>query len=314
MCRFVLYRGADITISSLVTTPSNSLIHQSFDNQEREEPLNGDGFGIAWYAPEVSAEPALFRAISPAWNNQNLRHLARVTHSRTILAHVRAATPGLPVHQLNCHPFSWGPFAFMHNGHLGGFRDIKRRLLERLSDEAFGLITGSTDSEHLFALFVDRYRELGPSGQTLLSAAPEETVQMMPPDRAPILEVAARGDAKRMARALIAAIADVEELRRSAGVAQESQINAAVSDGTAAVATRFTSDGRKPPNSLWVQVGQRWVCEGRDCRMLDPELGRGAVIISSERLDDDPGWDRVPANQMAVVGEGLTVGLLPMEV
>ena len=43
------------------------------------------------------------------------------------------------------------------------------------------------------------------------------------------------------------------------------------------------------------------------------ELGRGAVIISAERLSNDPGWDPVPPNEMVVVGGGLTVGLLPME-
>ena len=284
MCRFVLYRGAEITVSSLVTTPANSLIHQSFDNQEREEPLNGDGFGIAWYAPEISDQPALFRAVSPAWNNQNLRHLARVTRSRSILAHVRAATVGLPVTRLNCHPFSWGPFAFMHNGHLGGFRRIRRRLLGLLSEEAFDLVEGSTDSEHLFALFVDRYRELEKDGRV-----------------------------ERMARALTAAIAQVEELRREAGVEQTSQINVALSDGAAAVATRFTSDRPETANSLYVQLGRRWVCEGRECGMLDPDVARGAVIISSERLSDGPGWDRVPPNQLVVVGEDLAVGMLPIE-
>ncbi len=284
MCRFVLYRGSEISVSSLVTVPSNSLIHQSFDNQERAEPLNGDGFGIAWYAPEISEEPALFRAVSPAWNNQNLRHLARVTRSRTILAHVRAATPGLPVTELNCHPFSWGPFAFMHNGHIGGFQQIRRSLLERLSDDAFGLIGGSTDSEVLFALFVDRYGELGEHGRL-----------------------------KRVAQALIAAIRDVENLRREAGVRQTSEINVALSDGAVAVATRFASDDSETAPSLYVHLGRRWQCQGRRCRMIDPEFGRGAVIISSERLSSDPGWDRVPTNQLVVVEEDLTVGLLPLE-
>ncbi len=284
MCRFVLYHGAEITISSLVTVPSNSLIHQSFDNQEREEPLNGDGFGIAWYAPEISDEPAVFRAVSPAWNDENLRHLARVTRSRSILAHVRAATRGLPVTRLNCHPFSWGPFAFMHNGYIGGFRQMRRRLLEGLSDEAFGLIGGSTDSEVLFALFVDQYRRHDGGGRI-----------------------------ERMGRALVAAVAEVEELRLETGAEQHSQLNVALTDGAASVATRWTSGDPETANSLYVQLGRRWVCKGRDCRMLDPDVGRGAVIVSSERLSDDPGWEPVPPNQLVVVGEDLTVGLLPIE-
>ncbi len=284
MCRFVLYRGSPITVSSLVTIPSNSLIHQSFDNQERAEPLNGDGFGIAWYAPEISDEPAVFRAVSPAWNNQNLRHLARVTRSRTILAHVRAATPGLPVTELNCHPFSWGPFAFMHNGHIGGFQQIRRDLLNRLGDEAFGLIAGSTDSEVLFAFFVNRYLEL--EGGSRL---------------------------KRMARALTAAIGDIEQMRHESGVEQTSQINVALSDGTIAVASRFASDNSETAPSLYVHLGRAWRCTGRRCRMVDPDTGRGAVIISSERLSKDPGWERVEPNQLVVIEKDLTVGVVPIE-
>ena len=46
MCRFVMYLGPEITMSSLVTEPSHSLIHQSMKSRERPEPLNGDGFGV----------------------------------------------------------------------------------------------------------------------------------------------------------------------------------------------------------------------------------------------------------------------------
>ena len=91
MCRFVLYLGQEIGVDSLVTEPKNSIIHQSYHSHEREEPLNGDGFGVAWYVPGHD-EPALFRNVTPAWNDINLLHLARVTRTRCVLAHVRAAT------------------------------------------------------------------------------------------------------------------------------------------------------------------------------------------------------------------------------
>ena len=64
MCRFALYLGPPITLGSLVTEPAHSIIHQSFESRERE-PLNGDGFGVAWYVRELSPRPATFRAISP---------------------------------------------------------------------------------------------------------------------------------------------------------------------------------------------------------------------------------------------------------
>jgi len=46
MCRFAAYLGPEIFISSLVTEPHHSIIHQSYHAKERIEPLNGDGFGI----------------------------------------------------------------------------------------------------------------------------------------------------------------------------------------------------------------------------------------------------------------------------
>ena len=93
MCRFVMYFGEALTLDRLTTEPTHSLIHQSYKARERREPLNGDGFGIAWYAHDISPEPAVFRSTTPAWSNTNLRQLARVTTSGCVFAHVRAASP-----------------------------------------------------------------------------------------------------------------------------------------------------------------------------------------------------------------------------
>ena len=73
MCRFAAYIGPEIFVSSLVTEPKHSIIHQSYHAEERTEPLNGDGFGIGWYAPQFCNSPALFKEVSPAWSNQNYR-------------------------------------------------------------------------------------------------------------------------------------------------------------------------------------------------------------------------------------------------
>lgn len=155
MCRFTLYLGPPVRLSTLVTEPAHSLIHQSYHSQERSEPLNGDGFGIGWYAPRLWSEPALFHQITPAWNNRNLQSIAKVVASPCVMAHVRAATVGSEVNLANCHPFGYGGYLLMHNGHVGAFRKVRRRILETLSDEAFNVPKGSTDTELLFAVFVD---------------------------------------------------------------------------------------------------------------------------------------------------------------
>ena len=156
MCRFTLYLGPDIRLSSLLLEPTHSLIRQSTHSREREEPLNGDGFGVGWYARELSGEPAVFRSITPAWNNRNLHNLARVVASDCILAHVRAATQSSGVNEANCHPFRYQQYLFMHNGDVGNFRHVRRRMLDSVCDEAYSNVYGSTDSECFFALCIDR--------------------------------------------------------------------------------------------------------------------------------------------------------------
>lgn len=282
MCRFTYYVGKPIRLSSLITEPDNSLINQSFRAREHEEPLNGDGFGVAWYAPDMSDEPAAFRSLTPAWSNRNLIELARVVASPCILAHVRAATQELQVSESNCHPFIKGRHSFMHNGDVGGFRVIKRRLLDLLSDRAFHSIQGTTDSEHLFALFLDEL------------------------DKQHVSE-----PADAMAGALRSAVFKTLELGREHAPGEHSYINVAVSDGRSGVACRFTTDDPEHAMTLYMNRGDRYVCEDGVCRMLDPEDGEGAVLISSERLSDDPKWTPVPVNHLVRIRSNLQVTVEP---
>ena len=76
MCRFVVYKGRPLLMADLVTRPSHSLIHQSYRAEQWEEPLNGDGFGVGWYVPEIDDTPAVFTSVTAAWSNRNLRRLA----------------------------------------------------------------------------------------------------------------------------------------------------------------------------------------------------------------------------------------------
>ncbi|MGH7601638.1 MAG: class II glutamine amidotransferase, partial [bacterium] len=76
MCRFLAYLGKPIVLDKLLYQPKNSLVHQSYHAQERKEPLNGDGFGVGFYVPEIDPAPALFVSTTPAWSNRNLRYNA----------------------------------------------------------------------------------------------------------------------------------------------------------------------------------------------------------------------------------------------
>jgi len=282
MCRFTFYRGEPITLSALLTEPTNSLIHQSFHAHERAEPLNGDGFGVAWYA-DGDPKPVLLRSVTPAWSNENLMDLARVTRSGCVLAHVRAATQGLAVAVANCHPFRRDRLTFMHNGDIGGFRAIRRALLAELSDEAFAAIGGATDSEHFFALCVDELdRATAPAGSA------------------------------RMAEALRAAIRRVIELVVRLAPGHTILLNAVLTDGRETVACRYTTGAPERANSLYLHRGRRYVCEDGVCRMLEPGEGETALLVSSEPLSRDPGWEAVPVNHLVRIPADLRTTIEPV--
>jgi ergothioneine biosynthesis protein EgtC len=284
MCRFVFYHGPPIRIASLVTEPSHSLIRQSVQAKEREEPLNGDGFGLAWYVPRLDVEPGLFRSVTPAWSNANLHDLARVVESPCILAHVRAATQVRAVSESNCHPFTKGRLAMMHNGDLGGFASLRRALLERLSDAAFDGIDGSTDSEHLFALFVDA-----------LGNDESET------------------DSAVLAGALRRSFATALELSRESGSGEDSYLNVAATNGLCAVVSRFTTQPDYEGESLYLHSGLRYICVDGACHMVAPDEHGAAVIVSSEPLSDDPGWQPVPRNHLVRIDADRRVEIEPLD-
>lgn len=283
MCRFALYLGPPITISSLVTEPEHSIIHQSFHSRERDEPLNGDGFGVAWYTPSLADTPALFKDISPAWNNENLREVARVTRSECILVHIRAASPGLPVNYTNCHPFTWQKFAFMHNGDVAGFKEVRRAVGQRYSDEVFSMVRGTTDSEHLFGLFAERLRDH--SGEV---------------------------DIRGMADALAGAIDDMMAHVNGIDTDHASYLNLAVTDGKRAVVCRYVDDPGQRAHSLYFSVGERYRCVNGVCEM-QASADEGAVLVASEPLSSDGNWKKVPANHLLMIDDNRDTAVSPLQ-
>jgi ergothioneine biosynthesis protein EgtC len=268
MCRFTLYLGPSISLSALLTDPEHSLIRQSAHSQEREEPLNGDGFGVGWYASEFNHEPAVFRSITPAWNNRNLQNLARVVASGCVLAHVRAATQSSGVNEANCHPFRFQQYLFMHNGDVGNFRQVRRPLLAEVSDQAFNNVYGSTDSEHFFAVLIDEMLKLAA-------------------DTPPLA---------RMAAAMEATIAHVLEIVARYGAGEPCHLNCAIADGEHAVVSRFANDSDEAPPTLYYFAGSLYPTAGSS--LAEVSSSAAPIIVSSERLTPDPGWEVIPPNHL----------------
>lgn len=81
MCRLLAYVGQPALLAEVVLWPDRSIIIQSFDARERKQDpnlpqhvgfgnLNGDGFGIGWYADSGldDRKPCVFTSVTPAWS------------------------------------------------------------------------------------------------------------------------------------------------------------------------------------------------------------------------------------------------------
>jgi glutamine amidotransferase len=164
MCRWIAYRGETIALEHYVTAPAHSLIAQSIHALESTASTHGDGFGLGWYGEHP--EPGLYREVRPAWSDENLRYLCRHIHSHLFFAHVRSAT-GTPTTRPNCHPFACGRWLFMHNGVIGHWPRVRRRIEALIPDALYGSRVGTTDSEAVFLAIMGADAEHDPIGATL---------------------------------------------------------------------------------------------------------------------------------------------------
>ena len=207
MCRWIAYRGQPAYLETLVCDPAHSLVAQSLRAGEAKSVTNGDGFGLGWYGERPA--PGLYRETRPAWSDENLRSLCAQVQSRLFFAHVRAST-GAAIARANCHPFVEGRHMFMHNGQIGGFAAIRRKVEAMISDELYPHRQGATDSEALFLALLSRRQGEG------------------------------------VVAAMAGLLNEVTALMRSAGIAEPLRLAAALTDGEDVHAFRWSSDSQAP--------------------------------------------------------------------
>ncbi len=235
MCRWLTYAGRPIYLDSLIFEPENSLIAQSLHARKTSVTTNGDGFGVGWYGGREV--PGIYRDILPAWNDPNLKSLAHQVEAPLFFAHVRAST-GTATSRANCHPFGLGRWLFMHNGQIGGYDRVRRRLEALLPDDLFRHRHGTTDSELFFLLlFVHGLEEDAP-------AAIRRTISV------------------------------VEAAAAEAGVTEPFRMTAALSDGFRVYAIRHSSDD-KPPSLFWGGARDALTVVSEP---LDAELGQWTEV------------------------------------
>jgi glutamine amidotransferase len=288
MCRFIAYLGRPIIIDELLIKPANSLINQSHDAEEMSQTLNGDGFGLGWYVHHISEKPGLFRSISPAWNNNNLLYNAPLIQTDCMFAHIRAASEGT-ISEANCHPFHYEQFLMMHNGTVPNFSKIKRRLLSLLDDELFLWIKGQTDSEHVFALLMQHFKDLRGSAPAISTEQIKQGFQQT-------FEV-------------------VRGLAKEAGTDNEvSTFNMMITDGYRIFGTRYSSNPEKETRTLYYSTGSKFECQDGFSTMAQDESGDQAVLIVSEKLNHHrEEWTPIPPNHFIAVDSDMEISLLPLE-
>lgn len=204
---------------------------------------------------------------------------------------MRATTEG-NLSDSNCHPFSYKSIMFMHNGGIGAWRHIKRRLAMSLDEKWFNVVGGSTDSEWAFATFLDSLDRAGISpdkdvepgigfGHTVLRKALLKTIERI--------------------NGFIKAVVGEQ------GVGEEdsrSLLNFAVTDGVSVVCSRYVSSRTDEAASLFFSSGTSWKElqssdqasrssddeeRERDYVMERRDKGSDIVLVASEPLTFERG-------------------------
>jgi glutamine amidotransferase len=158
MCRLLAYLGSPVSLEPLLYEPEHSLVVQSYQPREMlSGVVNADGFGVGWYHVQKDTKPFIYKNTFPIWNDINLPSLSRYVESGCVLSYVRSATPGQALDFSNCQPFQYQRLLFTHNGRIDKFRQTLYLPIRKLiSDEIYRWVSGSTDSEHIFALLLSQ--------------------------------------------------------------------------------------------------------------------------------------------------------------
>ncbi|KIM26776.1 hypothetical protein M408DRAFT_177493 [Serendipita vermifera MAFF 305830] len=270
MCRLFAYIGhEEALLEDVLVNPAHAIIRQVHDHylpgliphgpeippkdvkaarkqaDEQNKFFNIDGFGVAFYTNNSSEftktvtgpRPATYKSIAPAITDPTFLSLCANISSRAIVAHVRATSLS-PVVVTNCHPFTFGRHTFAHNGYVSLFDKVRRELSLLIKEEYFASMRGTTDSEHIAALYMTH---LDASSGDKGNAAERPF------------------GVTEMRDALARAIKDVQDIQESTLTSEEltqaaNSLNLVATDGEKLVAVRWRNHPSEQPPSLYVST------------------------------------------------------------
>jgi glutamine amidotransferase len=236
------------------------------DSLAAQSRRNPDGAGIGCYRQD--GQIVLDKQPLAAYADPAFATESRDLHGVTFVAHVRYASTG--AHTVaNTHPFEQDGRLLAHNGVVGGLESLDRRLAQL---DAHSLVRGQTDSERIFALITaETGRRNGDLSAGLITAI--NWIGGNCPVYAVNLVLATAGEL------WVLRYPDTHELfvlERPAG-GNATPGRSSLDASTDRIRAKATALAHRP-----------------------------AVIVASERMDDDPGWRMLQPGELLHVDRDLT--------
>lgn len=287
MCRVLMYLGKSITIADLLNNPDNSLIKQAYAPTMMRVIQNLAGFGMACWHNDMpdKRHPLYYRTTSLPFYDRNLASLSHNLTVNMLLAHVRGViyNDKQVVTELNAHPFMFEDVNFLlaHNGSLEGLNEIKYSLHKHITPRYSQQISGTTDSEWIYALFLSRVAMThDPTSVDAASQALLETLDIL------------------------------YDVRKKHDIKIASPLNLFVTNGQALIATRFVfSYGYFPPgmqdehfiyHSLWYTMGDNYQNDGETYIMKNTDANDSIILASEPLTLDTTTWIEIPEYSLVV--------------
>jgi predicted glutamine amidotransferase len=213
--------------------------------------------------------PVLAKQPLAAYEDQSFANEARELSSRTFVAHVRYASNG-GLTMENTHPFEQHGRLFAHNGVIGGIDRLEQEL-----GNAMDAVHGETDSERFFALITREADRAGEVGEGIVRAVRWLAANVPVFALNLVLTTPDELWALRYPE-----VHDLYVLEREAG-------------GTGGGARHLEHASAR--GSIRVRSGEM--------------ARRPAVVIATERMDEDSGWRALAPGELLHVDPDLSVSI-----
>ncbi|MEV6825250.1 class II glutamine amidotransferase [Amycolatopsis sp. NPDC051102] len=211
---------------------------------------------------DADGKPHVSKQPLAAYADEKFAYEAKQRESTTFLAHIRYASTG-GLEAANTHPFVQHDRLFAHNGVIGDLPTLENRL-----GSYRGLVEGDTDSERFFALVTkETDAHDGDVGAGITAAA------RWAAEHLPIYAL----------NLVLTTPAELWALRYP---------------GTHDLFVLHRSPGG-PHGDRHLKHSS---AAGRIRARSGPLARHGAVVVASERMDEDPGWQNLSPGQLLHVG------------